>query len=233
MEKEDIHLNDVKRILIGESPAEFLIEVFVRTLIVYFFCLILIRLLGKRMSGQISITEMAIMLLLGAIISVPVQFAERGILQGLLLLTGTLLLYNGVNWWGFKHEKAEARLQGKATMLVKDSTLQLDAMKQARVSEHQLFAVLRSKNYENLGKVKRVYLEACGMFSIYDQEEEKPGLVLFPHMDPKAIAAKMDRVENEWACINCGSTSKSTPMPKKCGKCQQHEFVQAFKSKKT
>lgn len=35
MKKEEIHLSDIKRILIGNEPPEFLVEVLVRSLIVY------------------------------------------------------------------------------------------------------------------------------------------------------------------------------------------------------
>ena len=79
MKKEDIHLGDLARILFGEAPPLFLLEVFVRTLIVYVFLLYILRWLGKRMSGQLTIMELSVMLTLGAIVSASMQIPDHGI----------------------------------------------------------------------------------------------------------------------------------------------------------
>jgi uncharacterized membrane protein YcaP (DUF421 family) len=86
MNKQDIHLYDLHRILFGDAPTIFILEVLIRTIITYFVLLVITRWLGKRMSGQVSITEMAIMLTLGAIVSVAMQVPESGILMAALVL---------------------------------------------------------------------------------------------------------------------------------------------------
>src|SRR5687767_8208554 len=103
MKKEEINLWDIERLLFGRAPPEFLLEVFIRALIVYLATLVVVRLLGKRMSGQLTITEMAVMITLGAIISVPMQLPDRGILPGLLALLCALAFQRGINWLGFKN----------------------------------------------------------------------------------------------------------------------------------
>ncbi len=73
MEKREIKLDDTGRILFGEAPAEFLLEVLIRTLIIYVALLVTVRLMGKRMVGQLTISEMSVMLTLGAIVSPGMQ----------------------------------------------------------------------------------------------------------------------------------------------------------------
>jgi hypothetical protein len=51
MKKEEIHFGDINRWLLGETLAQFIIEVFIRTLLIYIFLLVIVRLMGKRMSG--------------------------------------------------------------------------------------------------------------------------------------------------------------------------------------
>ena len=51
MNKEEIKLSDWQRILIGDAPVEFLLEVFIRTALIYLALLIIMRFLGKRMNG--------------------------------------------------------------------------------------------------------------------------------------------------------------------------------------
>src|SRR6476659_4263861 len=75
MEKDEIHFGDIKRWLFGDAPPEFMIEVFIRTILIYLFLLLIVRLMGKRMSGQITLTEMAVMITLGAIVSPAIQLS--------------------------------------------------------------------------------------------------------------------------------------------------------------
>src|ERR1700712_3706164 len=103
MKKQEIHLDDIHRILFGEAPSIFLLEVFVRTILIYLFLLFVVRWLGKRMSGQLTIMEMAVMLTLGAIVSVGMQVPDRGILLSVLVLLVTLAFHRGLGELGFKN----------------------------------------------------------------------------------------------------------------------------------
>ena len=64
MKPEEIKLEDWQRILFGNITPLFLAEVFIRTLIMYLVLLTVVRWLGKRMSGQLTIIEMTMMITL-------------------------------------------------------------------------------------------------------------------------------------------------------------------------
>jgi uncharacterized membrane protein YcaP (DUF421 family) len=226
MKKEEIHLWDVQRILFGNAPPEFLLEVFIRTLIVYLATLFVVRWLGKRMSGQISITEMAVMVTLGAIISVPMQIPDRGMLQGLLVLLCALLFLRGIHWLSFKNTKIEKLTQGDMILVVKDGLLQLKEMERARISHQQIYAALRSQNVYHLGKVKRLYLEACGAFSVY-KEEGKPGLPILPPDDGAMQSYFTYSLQNEQACTNCGHIEMVKNKIQLCNNCSKDAWIKA------
>jgi len=202
MKTQEIHIGDIQRILFGQAPPVFLLEVLIRTLFVFVFLLFVVRWLGKRMSGQLTIMEMAVMLTLGAIVSVGMQVPERGILLSMLVLLVTLTFHRGLAKLGFKSTRIEELTQGKLSLLVKDGVLQLEEMARCRVSHQQLFAQLRSNEVYNLGKVKRVYLEACGVFSIFQTAEAKPGLPVLPPDDQRMfdVQSPVELI----ACIHCG-----------------------------
>jgi uncharacterized membrane protein YcaP (DUF421 family) len=190
MKKEEIHLDDWRRILFGQAPAEFLLEALMRTLIIYVAMLIVLRLLGKRMNGQITITELAVIITLGAIVALPMQVPDRGILPGIVLLVVVMLLQRGVTGWGVRNPRVEKIIQGEMSLLVRDGVLQLNALKDARILRDQLFAQLRDKAIEHLGQVERVYLEGCGVFSVFRREQPVPGLSVLPTLDAAAAARR-------------------------------------------
>jgi len=190
-----------------------------RTLIIYLALIIIMRLLGKRMNAQLTITELAVMIMLGGIVSVPMQIPERGLLPGILVLISVLFLHRGINWLAFKNRKAELITQGDLQVLVTDGVLDRDEMGKSSLSREQLFANLRANNIQHLGQVKRVYLEADGEFSIYKQAEPKPGLSVLPEKDPELHQSE-PQAENVQACLQCGNVEpKEKTRNAVCARC--------------
>jgi len=223
MERKDIKVLDLKRLLLGEAPPQFLLEVLIRTLIIYLALLIIARLLGKRMSGQLTLSETAVMITLGAIISAPMQDPQKGILEAVLILIVALLFYKGFNLWGYKSSKFEKISQGHSSILVKNGVIDLHGLNETRFTKQELFAQLGRRNIYNLGHVRRAYLEGCGVVSIFMEDEAKPGLSLLPEKDKEVQSfLQKDRLK---ACCNCGNVSSQGN--ESCEICGQNNWTNA------
>ncbi|WP_420153623.1 DUF421 domain-containing protein [Siphonobacter sp.] len=229
MKKSDIQLDDWNRILWGMAPPIFFLEVLFRTLIIYLFLLVMMRLLGKRMNGQLSITEMGVMLTTGAILSPSMQAPDRGIGLGIFAMICALLYQRYTTLWGFKNKTVEMIMQGTTTVLVRDGVLDVSELMGNRISHQQLFSVLRTEKYYNLGQVKRVYLEASGLFSIYPEKEPRPGLsTLPPNVSDTSIHAIQREVTELAVCCNCGKTAEKKTHPGPCPHCQAEDWGTAI-----
>jgi uncharacterized membrane protein YcaP (DUF421 family) len=209
MKKGEIHLWDIKRILFGQAPPEFLLEVFIRSLIIYLAAIVLMRWLGKRMNGQLTILEYAVMIVMGATIAVPMQIPDRGLVQGFVVMLCILLFLRGINWIAFHNSRFEKLVQGEVSLLVKDGVLNLKELNREKITHQQVFEVLRTKKIFQLGEVKRMYLEACGVFSVYQQEKPAPGLPLFPPDDRSILDARKTPDGSPQVCTRCGTIMKS------------------------
>jgi len=227
MNKYDIHLSDIYRILFGEAPVEFLVEVFIRTWLIYLILLIIVRLMGKRMSGQLTIAEMAVMVTMGAIVAPAMQIPNLGILQGALILFLALAFQRGLNFLEFKNYKLEKLSHGEVVMLVKDGVMMLDELDKAKLSRQQLYAALRSKGIFNLGQVERVYLEAFGEFSIYEAKKPKPGLTLFPPRDTEILVLTKEEGHELYACGTCGHVGGKEEYISECPICLSTSWLTA------
>jgi uncharacterized membrane protein YcaP (DUF421 family) len=222
---EEIKLGDWQRILIGDISPLFLIEVFFRTLLVYFILLAVVRWLGKRMSGQLTIIEMTVMITLGAIVSVPMQAGDRGVLQGILILFVALGLHRAVNYFSSLSARREEMLHGQPTILVRNGVMQLKEMEEVRISRQQLFSELRSKDIDNLGSLRRVYLEPSGSFSLILLQDKLAGLPVFP---PADLAIFKERTQSAImvVCANCGTLNHDHAAH--CSCCMAEEFVNSL-----
>ena len=231
MKPEEIHLGDFKRLLFGQTPPAFMIEVVIRTILIYIVLLLVLRLMGKRMSGQITLTELAVMITLGAIVSPVMQLPDRGILFGVTTLSIALLFQRGLNWWAFKNEKVEQISQGETSLLIKDGTLVLEEMEKTMITRQQVFSMLREKQIANLGTVKRGYLEACGIFSVYETEELRSGLPVLPPSDPGIKSILKPSEDSIMACCNCGHVQKAISNDTRCSVCNADDWSKAYLTK--
>ncbi|ACT91787.1 DUF421 domain-containing protein [Dyadobacter fermentans] len=227
MKKEDIVPGDFYRILFGEAPPVFMLEVLLRTLLLYLALLFVVRIMGKRMGGQLTISELAVMVTLGAIVSPGMQMPQTGLLVCMLILVCALVFQRGSNWLEFKSARFEHISQGEVSTLIKDGVLQLDEMQRTKISRQQLFAALRNESIYNLGEVERAYLEACGMFSIYRTEQATAGLLLYPPSDPEINAFRQHQLDDRLACANCGATPQGQQRSDRCPVCGADQWDQA------
>lgn len=226
MKKDEIHLDDWQRILLGNAPLEFLLEVALRTLVIYLVLLATMRLLGKRMNGQLSVAELSVMIMLGGIVSVPMQVPDRGLLHGTLVLACLLGLFRLINWLAFKYRRVERLTRGEVKIVLTDGVLNLPAMAATNVSREQLFANLRAEKIQHLGQLRRVYLEGNGEFSLYPQKPPRPGLSILPDKDT-AIHHVAPAKEARQACQRCGHTEPAAPTPARCPRCQHPQWTAA------
>ena len=107
----NIRFSDWHRILFGSAAPAFLVEVLVRGIVMYVALVVTLRYMGKRMNGQISITELAVMISLGAIISLPVQAPKQGILEGFVLLFLIYVFQRGLATVSFHSHRSTPGLQ--------------------------------------------------------------------------------------------------------------------------
>jgi uncharacterized membrane protein YcaP (DUF421 family) len=225
MKKEDFIPWDFQRILFGEAPAAFVIETFIRTFLIYAALLLIIKWLGKRMSGQLTINEMAVMLVLGAIVSVPMQVPGSGLAQGVLLLICTLSFQRGISWLGYKSKNFERATMGDTIMLVSNGILELKVMDENHITRQLIFSQLRQNGISSLGEVDRLYLEASGIFSMYPSKDPVPGLSVYPPDDPR-LSESQKQADHLTACKNCGHVQHRTEVGA-CLNCGENQWGKA------
>jgi uncharacterized membrane protein YcaP (DUF421 family) len=169
-------LSVVHRILIGENPWSFLLEVSVRSAIIYVVLFITMRLMGRRMAAQLSVSELAVMITLGAAVGVPLQTVEQGLLSAAVLLVCALVFQRGLSTLSFRRRSIEVRIQGDVTLLLIDGRLLMGNLTASRLTPARIFSELQTQGVSQLGELRRVYLESTGDLSIVRFKRPRYGL---------------------------------------------------------
>lgn len=227
MKKEDIDPLDLARILFGEVPFVFYIELIFRTVFIYAMLMIAMRLMGKKVASELGRNEMIAMVSMAAAIGVPLQSPDRGLLPALIIAGIVVALQQLIAAKTTTSEKFETITQDKISTLVSDSCLELEEMSRTRLTRERVFGQLRNQGYCQLGEVRRMYLEANGTFTFIKHEHAVPGLCILPDWDEDYIN-KLCNDTGKQVCKHCGKLfAQAGTENRQCDNCGKNEWGRA------
>jgi len=225
MKEYEIKLSDIQRILQGEVPFHYFVEVILRAAVVYLILMISMRLMGKRMSSQLSRNEMAAVASLAAAIGVPLMNPDRGLLPAVVIAMVIITMQVLIAKIATKSKKFESLTQDKYNMLVKDGVMNYKAMVLTRITRDRILSQLRSQGISHIGSVKRLYFEAGGTFSLLQKTEPVPGLSSIPEWD-REMSDKIHVQSTQQVCKFCGNYHTGTKGDT-CENCGKNTWVYA------
>ncbi len=142
------------------------LEIVTRSLSVYFFMLIALRLFGKQQLSQLNTADIILILL----ISNAVQNAMVGpdtSLQGGLLAAFVLFLVNFVvKRLMKKYKSLETLIEQKPEVLIRNGKAEFDTLSRIGITAEELNEAMREHGVDNIKDVKLAMMEMDGNISI-------------------------------------------------------------------
>jgi uncharacterized membrane protein YcaP (DUF421 family) len=230
---EEVQVLDWQRMFIGDMDLTFLLEIALRTSVIYLFAFALIRLLGKRGQGQLSPFEFVIIIALGSAVGDPMIYADVPLLYSMAVVAIVVFFNRSLVWLTERSDSIETFVDSKTACLVADGRIDLQTLKSESVTSDELFMSLRLDGIEQLGQVKRAYLETSGRISCYNHapSDVRPGLPIYPtcdqlHVNPLPPGTHLS--EGVYACSVCGETLQMGGPGSVCPRCQNERWVPAL-----
>ena len=143
-----------------------MISVIIRTFILYIAVTIAIRLMGKRQIGDMQPSELVITLLISEIAAIPLQDKDQPVINGLVAVFMLVILEIGVSSLTLKSFFARKLLSGKSVIIIKNGTVDQQAMRDVRMTVLDLIELLRGQNVFCIEDVSFAVLEANGNLSV-------------------------------------------------------------------
>lgn len=156
------------------------IEIILRTICVYFFMIIAIRVFGKKELAQLSVIDLVFILL----ISNSVQNAMVGpntSLNGGLVAAGSLFLVNyTLKQILYRSKKISSMIQGESILLIYNGVANMENCKKAEITIQELEAAVREHGAKDIQKVELAILEVDGNISVISNEYQNRSMVSHP-----------------------------------------------------
>ena len=141
-------------------------ELIVRSLIVYVFLLILIRLTGKRQVGQLAPFDLILLLVLSNAVQNAMNGGDNSVQAGLISALTLVTLNYGIGYATFRSKRIEAIVEGRPQLLIHNGKLYKDVMEQQRLTQHELDAALRRQGVSEIGHVHIAMIENNGEITV-------------------------------------------------------------------
>ncbi|GAA0504516.1 DUF421 domain-containing protein [Deinococcus depolymerans] len=206
---------DWARMLLGDTPPLFLLEIVFRTAVIFLWLVFLLRVTGKRGLAQLSPLELAIVIGLGSAAGDPMFYPEVPLLHAMLVLTLVVGLQRLLSHLVIRSERVETFIEGVPVELVRRGVLSGEALRRANLSREDLFERLRAQGVRQLGEVQRAYFEQDGNLTVFTHPHDPPpGLPVVPPWDlePPRVIQPGEAYHGPLACLGCGDLH-GTPDP--------------------
>lgn len=147
---------------------------FIRALIIYFFVITAVRLMGKRQVGELKPHELVITILLSAIAVIPLEENSMPLANCLVPIMLFISLEILVAALSMKSLKFRNLIQGRPIFIIRKGKLDQKKLRELRFTVDDIVDALRQKDIFDLSEVEDAIIETNGSISVLPKAENKP-----------------------------------------------------------
>jgi uncharacterized membrane protein YcaP (DUF421 family) len=142
-------------------------SVILRSLIVYFFVLLVLRLAGKRTLSEMTTFDLVLVLIISEATQQALIDDDHSILGGMQVIVTLVFADIAVSLVTSRSELMDKLVNGVPVFILENGRLHLDRMKKARVQIDDILEVARKTHgIESLDEIKSALLERDGSISV-------------------------------------------------------------------
>ena len=167
--------------------------VFIRTAVIFFTLLVIMRLMGKSQIGEMQPFELVITLLIAELACIPMADSSIPLLYGIIAILSIFILHQIVWLLDYWFKPMKTVICGKPSLVITKEGIDSYQMRKNNLDVSDLIESMRGAGYFNLDDVYYGLYEANGKFSALAKEELTPTLpvILIDNGKPDEKNAKL------------------------------------------
>ena len=151
-----------------------MINMLLRTGLLYSLLLLTVRLLGKRQLGEMEPSEFVVSMLLANLATIPMEEPDVPILHGILPIALVFLAESVISYISLRSVSVRKFFCGKPVILIENGRISPENLRKTRVNLDELTMHLREKDIFDLSTVKFAILETNGQLSTLLYGKDQP-----------------------------------------------------------
>ena len=150
-----------------------MLNVFFRSLILYFVVVLVVRVMGKRQVGELQPFELVIAIMIADLVSVPADDVGIPLVKGLVPIFALVFAQVTISYLSLKSERIRGLVCGSPSILIENGVIHQKNLEQLRINLNDLLEQLRGKDIANIDDVEFAILETNGNFTVFPKSEKK------------------------------------------------------------
>ena len=151
-----------------------MLTIFIRTVIIYLFLMLIMRLMGKRQIGQLELSDLVTTFLLSEIASMPITDTNIPIIYAIIPMIALLTCEVTSSWFLSRFPRFKNLLSTNPATLITNGKINRKEMLRSRLSPEELIGELRQSGISDVKEVRYAILEQNGKISVIPRSSEKP-----------------------------------------------------------
>lgn len=151
-----------------------MLVILIRTLFIYTFLMLMMRLLGKRQIGELEATELVTALLISEIASLPVTNPEMPVSFALIPMIVIVALEIILSFILVKLPIFRSVLSVRPSVVISKGELNQKELKKQRITTDELICALRQAGAADISEVNYAIVEENGTLTVIPKSDSRP-----------------------------------------------------------
>lgn len=151
-----------------------MLDIIIRSAVVYIAIVIGLRVAGKRHLGQLTIPDFVLILLISNAVQNAMVGNDSSLLGGISAAATLIVLNVVMSYVIFRSSTAKKFIEGSAVLLLYQGAVIQDHLKSEEITEDELLGVVREHGFVSFSQVYSAVLELDGTISIVPMSEVAP-----------------------------------------------------------
>jgi len=146
----------------------------IRTILIYFFTITSLRMLGKRQIGELEPSELVVTIIISEVAAAPIQDSALPIIPNLIAMALLLILEVILSFGAYKSLKIRKLFFGRPSIFFKNGIINQKEMEKQRFNLNDLMETVRNTGATSLSEVEYIIMETNGNVSIIPKSDQRP-----------------------------------------------------------
>lgn len=170
---------------------------FFKTLFLYFFVIIVYRIMGKKEVGKLGIVDLIVSILIAELAAMSIESPKSSILVSVIPILTLVFIQVVLSYISLKNSKIRKLIDGDPTVIIKNGKLQFHRMSQLRYSLDDLMSQLREQQIKSIEEVDYAVLENNGKLSVFQQCKDYPLPLIVDGVVDERVLKELNK-DNRW-----------------------------------
>lgn len=150
------------------------LNIIFKTFLLYFYIVLVYRIMGKKEVGKLSIIDLIVSILIAELAAMSIESVERSIFISIVPILVLVVIQVVLSYLSLKSDKIRKIIDGSPTTIISAGKIKFNEMAKLRYGLDDLITQLREQGIKSIEEVDYAILENNGKLSVFQKTKDYP-----------------------------------------------------------